>query len=52
MLLFTFLMLILLPVDDEEIAIAGDEEVWEWGEEVAGRLDFSDQVAENRLKTL
>ena len=38
-------------VDDEEVAIAGDEQDRERGEEHARRLDRSDQLAENRLES-
>ena len=38
-------------VDDEEVAIAGDEQDREGGEEHARRLDRSDQLAENRLES-
>ena len=37
-------------MDDEEVAIAGDEQDREGGEEHARRLDRSDQLAENRLE--
>ena len=38
-------------MDDEEVAIAGDEQDREGGEEHARRLDRSDQLAENRLES-
>ena len=38
-------------MDDEEVAITGDEQDREGGEEDARRLDRSDQLAENRLES-
>ena len=38
-------------MDDEEVAIAGNEQDREGGEEHARRLDRSDQLAENRLES-
>ena len=38
-------------VDDEEVAIAGDKQDQEGGEEHVRRLDRSDQLAENRLES-
>ena len=37
-------------MDDEEVSVAGDEEDGEGGEEDTGRLDRSDQLAQNLLK--
>ena len=35
---------------DEEVSVAGDEEDGEGGEEDAGRLDRTDQLAQNLLR--
>ena len=37
-------------MDDEEVSVAGDEEDGEGGEEDTGRLDCSNQLAQNLLK--
>ena len=38
-------------MDDEEVSVTGDEEDGEGGEEDAGRLDRTNQLAQNLLKT-
>ena len=37
-------------MDNEEVSVAGDEEDGEGGEEDAGRLDRTNQLAQNLLK--
>ena len=37
-------------MDDEEVSVTGDEEDGEGGEEDAGRLDRTNQLAQNLLK--